>query len=190
MLSLSRLTAALCFIAASAGTAVAQKVERSGIHLGAAVNGSQVSYDEGDTDRGPGISVYGGYNFTGNLGVVLSVTAASVTSDGDDSYILRHIDLLGRYTFAGATLAPYVEAGYSNLNADGDTDDGDLVYKGSGITAGLGLNYFMRPKLALDAGLRYTKGKFSTFELEGEEISRGDLDVSTARINIGFAYYL
>lgn len=190
MLSLSRLTAALVFVAASAGTAEAQRVARSGIHLGAAVNGSQVSYDEGDTDRGPGLSIYGGYNFTSSLGVVLAVTAASVTSDGDDSYMLRHLDLLGRYSFGGATLAPYVEAGYSNLNADGDTEDGDLVYKGSGITGGVGMNYFMKPKLGLDVSLRYTKGKFSSFELEGEEFSRGDLDVSTMRINIGFAYYL
>ncbi len=188
MLSLSRLAAAMILVAASAGAAEAQRVARSGIHAGAALNGSQVSYDEGDTDRGPGISVYAGYNFTGNLGVVLAVTAASVSSDGD-SYMLRHIDLLGRYTLPGATISPYFEAGYTNLNADGDTDDGNLVYKGSGFTGGIGMNYFMKPKLAVDVGVRYTKGKFSSFELDDEEVSRSDLDVATARINIGFAYY-
>ena len=189
MLSLSRLTAALCLVAAMAGTAEAQRVERSGIHLGAALNGSQISYDEGDKDQGPGISVYGGYNFTSNLGAILAVTVATMNTDGDN-YTLRHIDLLGRYTFSGATISPYVEAGYANLNVSGDTDDGNLVYKGSGFTGGAGLNYFMKPKLALDANLRYTKGKFSTFELDGDEYARGDLDVSTLRINLGFAYYL
>ncbi len=193
MHSFTRLVAAIVVIAFSAGSIEAQSAAPGkGIHLGAAVNGTMIDWEGDESDSGPGLSVYGAYNFTRNIGVVLGVTGASLKPDGGDSYRLMHTDLGLRYTLRGASsFAPYAEAGYTMLNAKGDDDDGELEYKGSGFTGTLGGNYFFSPKLALDLNFRYTKGEFDTVEIDGESVSTSDgLKVTTMRINVGFAYYL
>ena len=186
--------------AASAATAIGQTPPQTkGFVLGAAVNGSSVEIDDdelgdavgNDRQSGGGLTLHLGYNFTKSLGIFLSGTAAKIDNDADEDFTLSQGDLGFRYTFAGASaFVPYLELGVTGLNAEPDTDEIDIELRGQGLTGGLGFNYFFSRKVAFDMNLKFTKGEFDTVKFDGGSISTDDgADVTTARINIGVAFY-
>ncbi|MGV3710924.1 MAG: outer membrane protein [Gemmatimonas sp.] len=65
--------------------------------------------------------------------------------------------------------------------------------RGPAFTVGGGVQYFFNPKLALDAGVQFTAGKFSEAEALGVKI---DLDKyaevknsNSARVSVGLRFY-
>jgi opacity protein-like surface antigen len=70
-----------------------------------------------------------------------------------------------------------------------DFDGDDLSLSGLGLTLGGGLKYYFSPALALDAGLRYTFGQFTSIEFQGEREDLDDVSTMTARIDIGLAWF-
>lgn len=189
--------AVIALFLAAATPASAQRVaDLKGFHLGAALNGSSIQLDDadlGDSDResGAGINLYVGYNFTSNIGLFLSGTGASISSEDGDDFILGHGDLGVRLSFPGSSaFVPYIEAAYTALTAE-DSFEGDKVeLSGTGATGAAGFNYFFSQKLALDLNFRYTKGEFNTIKIGGQSISDDDgIGVSSGRFNIGIAWY-
>jgi hypothetical protein len=87
-------------------------VNTKGFFAGAAINGSSIQVDDadfGDSDRenGPGLTLHLGYNFTKNLGIFLSGTAATLSFDSEqvgerDDVTLAHGDLGVRGSFPEA----------------------------------------------------------------------------------------
>ncbi len=195
------LRASIASILLSAVIAVPASAQRvadvRGLHLGAALNATSIKLDEtafsdDDRDSGFGVNVTAGYNFTKNLGLLLSVTAAKLSTDDTEDYTVAHLDLLGRVSFPGrSAMVPYLELGVAGLGVDYRPDGEDEVeLEGTGFTVGGGLNYFFTRRAALDLGLRYTMGEFGSAKIRDREVDTGDgLGFNTTRLNIGIAFY-
>jgi opacity protein-like surface antigen len=166
-----------------------------GFVIGLGLNGSSIEIDDadlgGDAQSGGGLNFVIGYNFTPNLGLFLNTSGANIDDD-DDGYTLGQADLAVRYSFASPerAFAPYLEAGFTGIVARDDVDGADVVLSGHGFTGAIGLNYFFSRTVALDTNFRYTGGKFTTVEIDGEDFSDGSsVDVNTGRFNIGISFF-
>jgi opacity protein-like surface antigen len=169
-----------------------------GIILGVHLNGSAITADDLSDDResGGGLNLQLGYGFTPKIALVLDATAASLDIDGDDVGF-AHFDVLLRYAFTGPTrrFVPFLEGGFSGRalaqdNADlGDGTSGDLSLSGGGFTFGGGAQYYIAPKWAIGAGLKWTIGEFSKVTVDDVSVDGLDLDATSARFNIGLTWY-
>lgn len=172
-----------------------------GLFLGLHLNGSAISMDEPDTDMesGGGFGLQLGYGFTPRLAVVLDGTGAMMSSSAGD-YSLGHFDIALRYAFTHATrrFAPFLEVGYSGraavqddvtISAGGYYGRGDLSISGTGLTLGGGAQYYLSPRVALGAGLKWTTGEFSTVKFDNVSVDGLELDATSTRFNVGLTWY-
>jgi len=188
----------MLLVATFAGSAEAQRMpDVTGLHLGAAVNATSIKLDQtafssDERESGFGASVYAGYNFTRNFGLLLSLAGSNINDDETNDFGVVHIDLIGRASFPGQTpLVPYLELGVAGVAASYVPDNEDKVeLSGAGLTLGAGLNYFFTPRVALDLGFRFTPGEFGTAKIDGREVDAGGgVGFNTTRVNVGFAFY-
>ena len=190
---------AAAFVSATfAGVANAQRVpDVRGIHLGAAVNATSIKLDEttfsdDQRENGYGANIYAGYNFTQNLGLLLSLTASNINDSDTEDFGVAHIDFLGRASFPNrSALVPYLEIGAGVVGAEYTVQGEEVeLEEAVGITLGGGLNYFFTRRVALDLGFRFTAGEFGTAKIDDREVEIGDgLGFNTTRFNLGFAFY-
>jgi hypothetical protein len=167
-----------------------------GFHVALGLNASSIKFDEddigeeSDAESGGGLYLTTGYNFTPRIGAFLALTGANIDSDSDD-YLLGHADLGARFMLATGSVAPYLELALTGLNAQGDDDDNeDVELRGGGLTVGVGANFFVSQRFAIDLGLRLTGGEFNTVKIGDISVSNDDgVGVGTARINLGVAFY-
>ncbi|HEX6574867.1 MAG TPA: outer membrane beta-barrel protein [Gemmatimonadaceae bacterium] len=196
-----RLTVMLALIAlvTFAANASAQRVSRTkGFHIALGLNASAIQLDEDDVgedtdaENGGGLYLTTGYNFTPRIGAFLALTGARIDAEnvGDD-YNLGHADLGARFMLATGSIAPYLELALTGLNARGEDDQGrDIELRGGGLTLGIGSNFFVSQRFAIDLGLRLTGGEFNTVKFGDISISNDDgVGVGTARLNLGVAFY-
>jgi len=159
----SRSTVALALVAAAltAGSAAAQEAPAAppaarsdlrGFMLGVSFNGGVVG-SRFDTERR---TASAGFGVTLGYGLNDRVT---LFTRGDYAYRASYFDVGARYSFGGASgaLRPYVEGA---LSAVGSLRGGASV-GGAALTGGAGLEYFVTPNLALDAGMRYSRGEWA-----------------------------
>lgn len=197
MSKIRTILAALLLVASATPAAAQRAADVKGLHLGAAFSATSIKLDEtefsdDDRDGGLGLHLQAGYNFTRNLGLLLSIAGATVDADDADDYGVGHVDLLGRASFPGrSALVPYVELGISGVAASYEPELADKVeLMGGGLTLGAGINYFFSRRAAFDLGLRFTGGEFDEAEIADREIDVGDgVGFSTTRLNIGIAFY-
>lgn len=178
-----------------AGSAGAQRPDTRGIHLGVAGNATSIKIDEtefsdDERENGYGGSIYAGYNFTKNLGLLFALTASNINDSQTEDFGVVHADLLGRASFPGSSaLVPYLEAGISGVYAKYDVLE-EVELDGTGLTLGAGLNYFLGRYVAVDLGFRFTTGEFGTAKISDREVESGDgVGFNTTRINLGLAFY-
>jgi opacity protein-like surface antigen len=168
----------------------------AGIHL----NGSSVKFDgDGDeeTESGPGLGFQLGYGFTRKVALYFDGTGAALEGDGGNDVGLAHGEIGVRYAFTGPTrrFVPFLEAGIAGMalvedDAELETGStGDVSLSGAGFTLGGGVQYYVSPKFALGAGLKFTSGEFTTFKVDNLSVGGFDTDATTTRINLGFVWY-
>jgi len=181
----------------------AQSANRSntrGFMVGAHLNGSSLSYEGGDQESGGGIGLAIGYGFSPRVQLFFNVDAANVDigdADIGGTYALGHGDLGIRYTFAKATQrwTPYLSAAFTSRLATADVETGvlsttEVSISGPAFTVGGGVQYFFSERLALDAGLLFSSGKFNTIKVGSISVDVDDVDNSTsARFNVGLKFY-
>jgi opacity protein-like surface antigen len=170
-----------------------------GLLLGAGFAWQSIEVDEfsDDSESGMGLDLNVGWGFTPKFAVLVDLSAVSLDDDeGGEDIVLAHFDLLARYSFANAARAfvPYIEAGFNGRalaqdDADVDGEIGDLSLTGSGLSLGGGVQYFMTPKWALNANLKWTNGEFNEVEFENVSISGLDIDATTTRLTLGVTWY-
>lgn len=121
-------------------------------------------------------------------GLGLGVTAAYGVSDhvslfarGHTAYRVGHWDLGARYGFGSpaATLRPYLEGAFTRAA----TTSQGIRSAGNGFTGGAGVEYFVKPNLALDVGLVHSRGRFN------ENALVPNSRFSTTRLNLGFRWH-
>lgn len=173
-----------------------------GLFLGAALNGSAIKLDEfsddndGDTDSGGGLALFGGWGFTPQLALFVEASAASIDSEGE-TWTLAHADLGLRYHFTGATrkFVPFVEGAITGRlgsfeDIDFDDEDGvDVELTGGGVTLGGGFLYFFNKSLGLSTDLKWTTGEFDKVKVGNVSVDGLDIDATTSRFNLGLTWF-
>ena len=106
------------------------------------------------------------------------------------------MDLGVRVSFANPQRAvvPYLHGAFSARSASAEITDGnqsaDISLTGPSFSFGGGAQYFLSPRLALDAGLTISTGKFDKIKLDGESADIPEAGNSTTgRINVGVKFY-
>ncbi|HEU4885971.1 MAG TPA: outer membrane beta-barrel protein [Longimicrobium sp.] len=170
----------------------------AGFSLGVFLTGSAVRAEESDEiDSGPGGTVHLGYGINQNVSFFVRVTAAEMqpAESGGESYAMAHADLGARYSFASpaAALRPYVQAAITGRALSFDLgSEGNLEARGSGFTGAAGLEYFITPRMGLEASLSYSIGKFSEGRLGGGEwidFEDDAFDAVSSRFDLGFSWH-
>lgn len=193
---------ALALAAVVAGTlstpAVAQQSNTAGLNLGLFLNGTAAQVEDSDeNDTGGGLSLHLGYGFSQSFQLFARASASAIESEGfeDDQFALAHFDVGGRFSFGSTAIAlrPYVQAAFSGRAASFDLgSEGQLDVRGSGLSAGGGLEYFVSPSLAIEGGLSFTFGEFNEGRLdEGEWLDLDDaaFEMNTTRVDLGISWH-
>jgi len=173
------------------------------LFLGLALSGVSIKGDEefiDDSETGGGISAQIGYGFTPRFALFAEGSAAALDVEGDD-VALAHFDFGARFHFTNPSraLVPYLELAFSGRavgqddvvfdDGQGNIEEVDLEVTGTGITFGGGVQYFVTPKLAFNAGLKWTVGEFSTFKIDNISIDGLEVDATSTRLTLGLVFY-
>jgi opacity protein-like surface antigen len=170
----------------------------AGFNLGVFLNGSAVRVDDSDViESGAGGSVHLGYGFTENVSVFLRVNGAAIESDDvpSGSYTMAHADIGVRYSFLGSSTAwrPFVQGAFSGRAVSIDEGNaGTLDARGPGFTAGAGLEYFVTPRVAVEAGLSYSFGEFNEGRLNGGDwvdFEDEAFEATSSRFDLGVSWH-
>ena len=169
----------------------------TGFNLGLFLNGSAVQVENSDVvESGGGLGVHLGYGFSEAISVFLRVDVASIRSeDVDDDYAMAHADLGARFSFGRPTspVRPYLQAALGGRAFSWDTGpEGELQVRGSALSAGAGLEYFLNPDLAIEGGLHVSYGDFSEGRLDGGDwVDFGDeaFSATTTRFDLGVSWH-
>lgn len=161
---------------------------QEGFHLGVHLNGTSVTYTDGDeTDSGGGIGFRVGWGFSPNLTAFLGADAANVD---DGSYTMGQGDLGVRYHFVSDARrgAPYLDAAFTALRSEVTMFGESVEATGPAFSVGGGYMHFLRPTLALDVGARLAFGEFISVSSGGfsEDIEE---PARTVRVNLGISWF-
>lgn len=176
--------AALLAVPAAAQVVTGSPVVRSdtrGFGVGVQLDRIGLMFGDGRTVLGAGLGVTASYGVS---------DALSLFARAGTGYRSSHLDAGARYRFGSAAgaLRPYVEAGVTTVRATRDAwypEDGQqsLRSRGLGVTAGAGVEYYISPRLALDAGVTLTGGRFE------ENPATGLRDgFATSRVQVGIQF--
>lgn len=167
-----------------------------GFQLGSASTESEELFFTDESYAGGGAGVHFGYGFTPRFALAFDLTGSSLDVEGED-VAMGHFDILGRYAFTGPTRrwVPFLEAGFSGRaigqeNAEFETGEtGDLTVSGAGFTYGGGLQYYMNPRWAIGAGIKFTNGEYSQIKVDNVTVDGFEIDGTSTRFNIGITWY-
>jgi opacity protein-like surface antigen len=187
-------------VAAAQQAAPAMKSNTEKLMLSVALGGTSIKSDEfeNESESGGGFSLQAGWGFTRMFTLLVDASGA-VLGDDDEEFVLIHFDLLGRLNFANPQRAwvPYVEGGISARVAGQDdieivdesgSQEVDLEISGGGLTFGGGVQYHVRPTVALGAGIRWTVGEFSTVKINNVSVDGFELDATSTRLMFGVTW--
>jgi opacity protein-like surface antigen len=153
------------------------------------------------TGLGPGGGVQVGYAFNRTVMVFASADIAKQNSTRHDlpgNLGLTHIDLGARVNVPvhSSRLLPYAMASVEHrslgttVTDDVTGVDTDVSFSGFSLGVGGGVQYFMSPKLALDAGVGVGFGKLGTLKVDGHHEDTPQLNnTTTARLIFGMNWY-
>ena len=176
-----------------------------GFFLGAALNGTGLAgkdLTDNEAESGGGLSLSLGYQFHPNWAFFVEGAGANMSSKtGGDQYILSHFDLGVRYHFVSATRSwvPYLDVAFSGRAASEDNIEffdsagrpttGTLEISGTGFSFGGGFNFHTSPRFAIQTGLRWTVGDFTTVKFRDISVSGLNAHATTGRFNLGVVWY-
>jgi hypothetical protein len=148
------------------------------------------------TQSGEGLGLLAGYGFGRTFSVYTSLDLVKqATGDGttpSGTFGLAHFEIGGRANIptGSARTIPYVSASIGNraLAASQVTDGeetNNLTISGHMFVLGAGIQHFMSPHVALDAGLEYATGKLGHFDDMGGPYDMQVGSSATTRLRVG-----
>lgn len=196
---LTSLVLALVIPSAVVAQGATGRAGAKGFSLGVGLNGSGIKSEDlsdDETDSGGGIQFGLGWGFTPKLMLFLDGAGASISSE-DGSWILAHADLGLRYVFASPSraFAPYVEGALTGWSGSQDdvrflgAQPNDLEISGGGASLGGGFYYYFSRLTALNVGLRWTSGEFTTVKFGNITVDGLDADATSTRFNVGLTWF-
>ena len=185
-------------VAQPVGTPPAAKPSNTtGLFLQGHFSGSGLTVEDADPERGSGFGLKLGYGVSplvtlyAGLDVAgMETEAPSTRESASQEYGLGYFDLGVQFNVGGErnALVPYLDVAFSGQAAVFERYGEDLVYSGSGFSAGVGLKYFLSEVLVFNSGLQRTFGGFSKVEMFGE-VEQIEMKSTSTRFNLGLSLY-
>ena len=174
----------------------------SGFFLGLNFSGSSLRFDGdgSEAESGSGVGFQLGWGITPRFALFTDVNGAAMNTDGAQ-YGLGHFDLGMRYSFARATSrwVPFLEGAVSAravvqedvefVDGNGNPYTADMAMSGPGYTLGGGVQYHLAPNWALGTSLKWTKGEFTSVQVDNVTVDGFELDATSTRFNLGLTWY-
>ncbi|HEY7768571.1 outer membrane beta-barrel protein [Longimicrobium sp.] len=186
----------------AASTAHAQVSDNRGWMVNAHVAGASTggAAEDAEMRRGGALGLAVGYGFSDRLALLVSADGGRVKYPGpviadagpSGSYDQVTVDIALRASFLDehSPLRPYLTSGITGVAESSRLDSTGIVTSGGGITIGGGVQYFTSPKVALEAGLLFTAGSFTGFEVEGEKYEYDEgLGFGHSRLQLGITWH-
>ena len=195
------LVAGLSLVVLAAPAAAQNLSANRGFVLGAHLIGAGLDPEDGSGDSGGGLGIMAGWGFGDHLQLQLDGAALRMNPEDEaEDYTLGHGDLALRYAFLTPShrWRPFVEGGASWFSVEwqnisfGEAGEVDLKISGPGIMVGGGVDLFVSPAVALEAGLRWAAGAFDEVEINNVTVKlegTDRYDVRTSRLQFGAKYY-
>lgn len=190
-------TAAAQFDAGQVNAVDAPRSTTTGFNLGLFLSGAAIQAEESsEIESGAGGSLHLGYGINPNVSFFMRINGAVIQTPGSESeYALAHVDLGARYSFRGsaAALRPFVQGAVNGRGLSADAgSQGTVQARGPGFSAGVGLEYFFGPNVALETGLSWSVGKFNQGRLDdGDWVDFHDdsFSATSSRFDIGVSFH-
>lgn len=194
---LAALALALVALPITAQSAAAQRSDTRGFGLGVQLAGASLQYedDTDDIESGSGFGLRLGYGVTQRVELFAELAGTALeVPPGYDAYGLGQLDLGARYNFRGPAAAarPYLSLAYATRVIMFEDESTRVELAGGGLSAGLGLRYFLTRGFALDAGLGIASGDATQGRLDGGDwTDLGDdaFRFTTTRLSLGISWH-
>ena len=186
-----------------AGAAGAQSSTTRGLSLGAHVLGSSLTVEGEELDAGGGLGLQAGYGINRRFTIFLTLAGTVVNGvdveevpDVSGEWNMGHADLGVRFHFANSLKRwiPYLEAalGARAVSVDDAQVDGeevDVSLRGSTLSLGAGFGYYLKERLSLDVGLRFTGGQFTERDVGNTTVRGFEIDAQSGRLGLGLTWW-
>ncbi|MBT8488371.1 MAG: outer membrane beta-barrel protein [Gemmatimonadetes bacterium] len=195
------LATAVAGLVALPGALQAQESTTRGFMLGAHLSGASLAIESEDRNGAGGGGLTVGYGLNRNITLLVQLDGAQFdeqstgTVEGD--WRMGHVDFGVRYSFANSLRrwVPYLQGafGYRSVSVQDPVVDNaqreEVEISGGGLTLGGGVDIYFAQTFALDIQLLWTGGEFSTLRVDNVSATGFDVDATSARFNLGVAWW-
>ena len=197
------LIAGLCLLAGtlpSPARIAAQESTTRGFMLGAHLSGASLTPEDGDRSNAGGGGIYFGYGFNRTIQLFLQIDGAEFDVEDAEvqgTWTMGHGDLGVRFHFANSlrSWVPYLQAALSARGVAVDdaviagSPERDVGFYGGALSIGGGIMFYFNETLAADLQLIGSGGRFERIKIDNVTIDGLDFDATSARVNIGIAWW-
>ncbi len=185
------------FFSAQAG---AQESTTRGFVLGAHLSGASLTVEEGDRHGAGGAGLYFGYGFNRTIQLFLQIDGAQFDvedAEVEGQWEMGHGDLGVRFHFANSlrSWVPYLQialsgraVGVEDAVVEG-TPETEVSFYGGALSLGGGIMFYFNETLAADLQFIGSGGRFTEVEVDNVTIQDLEIDATSARLNIGIAWW-
>jgi len=185
--------ASFALLAVGSSSVHAQRSKSSGLFIGVGVEGNGIKPDESGTvtESGGGAGLTLGYGFSPRWSMYSEFSGANINADGGGTYQLGHVDLGARVHFRTGpnVIVPFLQFGITGRGIKQTVNGLDDTGIGGGFSLGGGLNAHFTPKVALSGAVMWTAGRFDSFTVDGQSVSGGAFNATSARVHLGLLWF-
>ena len=188
---------------AFAPAASAQVSTTRGWSVGLHLVGSSLTVEGEELDAGGGLGIDAGYGLNRRFTVFLTLDGSVVTGvdvpdvpDVSGEWNMGHVDVGVRYHFANSLSrwVPFLEAALGARavtvqDVEVDGEEVDVGLRGGTLSIGGGTGYYLREKLALSLGARFTGGQFTERDVGDTTVRGFELEASSGRVLLGITWW-
>ncbi len=180
----------------------AQESTTRGFVLGGHIGLGSVSIEGSERSSGGGGGILIGYGLNRNFTIYGQFDGSTVDvrnqPDVEGSWAIGHADLGVRFHFASTlrSWVPYVQAALgarvvslTDIPASNPISGQDVSISGGALTIGGGVMLYPSESFAVDIGMLFSGGEFTTLRVGGTSQSGFDVDASSSRFNLGVAWW-
>ena len=178
----------------------AQESTTRGFVLGAHLSGASLTPEDGDRSSAGGGGIYLGYGFNRTVQLFLQIDGAEFDvedAEVEGTWTMGHGDLGVRFHFANSlrSWVPYLQVALSARGVSVDdaliagNPETDVGFYGGAFSIGGGIMFYFKETLAADLQLMGSGGRFERVRIDNVTIDGLEFDASSARLNLGIAWW-
>jgi len=171
------------------------KSHSSGFFVGLGLEGTGISTKPSggsatiESGNGGGLEL--GYGFGPRWALYGDASGAGVNGEGDDRFLLTHVDLGARVHFRTGPnrVVPFIQFGLAGRNEREDVNDHTVSATGGGISLGAGLQAHFTPTFAFSGSVIGVVGNFNDSQVDNESGSDGSTSATSVRLHLGLVWF-